>query len=156
MPLYFLKISFAIFSSKENHLNSYYFIAIQTAPSCIKLQDKGTVSVNPKKNKGTVLLSLEVLRLLAEIAKLSIIIIVAIPQEVKDGQKGRERCVLHLSLGGSVGQDRRTVPLSSAESPHCLCTTYQRLLKHDSYTPPKAYDKAHSELNPEEISPICF
>ena len=88
MPLYFLKISFAIFSSKENHLNSYYFIAIQTAPSCIKLQDKGTVSVNPKKNKGTVLLSLEALRLLLEIVEL-LIIIVDTPQGVKGVPEGK-------------------------------------------------------------------
>ena len=61
-----------------------------------------------KEDKGTVLLSLEVLRLFAEMAKLPIIIIVDIPQEVKGGQKGRARCILHPSLDRSVSQDRRT------------------------------------------------
>ena len=41
------------------------------------------------EHKGTVLLSLEVLRLFAEIAKLPIIIIVDILQEVKNAPEGR-------------------------------------------------------------------
>ena len=89
----------------------------------ILITDDSRIS-NPE-DKGTVLLSLEMLRLFAEIAKLPIIIIVDIPQEVKGAPKGRRGA---YCTPPSVGQffrteepspcllscqDRRPVPLSS-------------------------------------------